>query len=45
LLRKAVSVCIVVTIMALIFGAGELVVSARDFIEDRLVELGIPQQN
>jgi hypothetical protein len=46
LLQKTVSVCVLVVIFALVFRAGDLSVGARNFLQDRLTELGITlQQN
>jgi len=46
LLQKTMYVCLVVVIFVLVFRAGELSIDARDYIQDRLAELGItPQQN
>jgi hypothetical protein len=46
LLRKTVFVCVPVAIFALIFRVGDLSSDARNFLQDRLVELGITvQQN
>ena len=46
MLKKAVSICILIGIVALVFRAGDLSVEARDFIQDRLSELRIIlQQN
>ena len=46
MLQKAMYVCLPVVIFVLAFRAGELSIDARDYIQDRLAELGItPQQN
>jgi hypothetical protein len=46
LLQKTMYVCLLVVIFVLVFRAGELLIDARDYIHDRLAELGIaPQQN
>ena len=45
LLQKLGSVCLLVVIFALLFRVGELSVNACNFLQDRLTELGIPQQN
>jgi hypothetical protein len=46
LLQKTMYVCLLVVIFVLIVRAGELSIDARDYIQDRLAELGItPQQN
>jgi hypothetical protein len=36
-----VYVCLLVVIFALLFRAGDLSIDARDYIQDRLAELGI----
>jgi hypothetical protein len=45
MLQRAVSVCLLVVIVLLLFRVGDLSTQARDFIQDRLTELGIAQQN
>jgi hypothetical protein len=45
ILQRAVSVCLLVVIVLLLFRAGDFSTQARDFIQDRLTELGIAQQN
>jgi hypothetical protein len=46
LLKKTVSVCVLVVIFALVFRVGDLSTDARDYIQDRLAELRIAfQQN
>jgi len=44
LLRKVVSICVLVAIFAFVFRAGDLSIDARDFIQDRLTELRIVLQ-
>jgi hypothetical protein len=46
LLQKTVFICVLVAIFAFIFRVGNLSADARNFLQDRLVELGITvQQN
>ena len=46
MLQKTVYVCLLVVIFALVFRAGDLSIDVRDYVQDRLVELGITlQQN
>ena len=44
MLRKTVSICILIAIVALVFRTGDLSIDARDFIQDRLSELRIMLQ-
>jgi hypothetical protein len=44
--QKTVFICVLVAIFALIFRVGDLSADARNFLQDRLVELGTTlQQN
>jgi len=46
LLQKTRYICLLVVILVLVLRAGELLIDARDYIQDRLAEMGImPQQN
>jgi hypothetical protein len=46
LLQKTVYVCLLVVIFVLVFRAGDLSIDVRDYVQDRLAELGITlQQN
>ena len=46
MLQKTRYICLLVVILVLVLRAGELLIDARDYIQDRLAEMGImPQQN
>ena len=45
MLRKTVYLCVLIGIGVLVFRASDLSVDARDFIQDRLTELGITLPN
>ena len=46
MLQKTRYICLLVVIFVLVFRAGELLIDARDYIQDRLAEMGItPQQH
>ena len=46
MLQKTRYICLLVVILVLVLRAGELLIDARDYIQDRLAELGItPQRN
>ena len=46
MLPKTRYIWLLVVIFMLVFRAGELLIDARDYIQDRLAELGItPQRN
>jgi len=46
LLQKTRYICLLVVILVLVLRAGELLIDARDYIQDRLAEMGImPQQH
>ena len=46
MLQKTRYICLLVVILVLVLRAGELLIDARDYIQDRLAEMGImPQQH